>query len=1256
MIFPPLAVLAGRRLLAVVTATALAVVGFSVPQPAHADTAPAPGLPTTVSADGLPTWQINGVVWSQVIAGNTVYATGSFTKARPPGVPVGGAGEIDALNIFAYDVTTGARVASFSHALNAQGMAIAASPDGSKVIVGGDFTTVDGASRSHLAIFDTASNALSSVATPYVGGQVRALAATNTTVYAGGSFMSAGGLARTRLGQFSLTNGAVLPWAPTADDNAVWSMVLAPGGSRVIVGGAFTTLNGLAAYGMGSLDATSGTSLPWAANQVIRDAGTYGAITTLRTDGTQIYGAGYAFGAGASFEGNFAAEPTTGTINWLNDCHGDTYDVLPLGQVLYSVSHAHDCSAPGEFPETSPRTWHRALAWTTYPTGTNTGPDAYGWNYNGRPDSTLLQWYPTLLSGSYTGQYQGAWSAAGNASYVVLGGEFPSVNGVAQQGLVRFAVKAIAPNKRGPVFGTTSAVTATSPLGGTAKVGWGALWDMDNALLTYDVLRDGASFVYSTKATSNFWTTPSMGFLDKGLAGGSTHTYQVRASDPFGNIQWSAVSSPVTISSTPAKPYVQDIVNDGASSLYRLDEASGTPVEDLVGFADATGGSGLTRGQAGALIGDPDTATTFGGSTSGTAGTNTAVAAPQSFSIETWFKTTSVSGGEIVGFGSSNSGNSSTNDRTVYLDNLGHVSFGVNPGTVKSISSSGRYNDGVWHHVVAILGAGGMALDVDGVQVAQDASTSAAQARNGYWRIGGDNLSGWPSMPLSGFLSGTIDEVALYPAALTLTQVRKHYTDSGRSLAPVPPTAAFTFAVTNLSVAFDGSGSTAGDGSIASWAWDFGDGSTGTGATTTRSYGAAGTYSVKLTVTDTTGGTGTSTRQVTVSAPPANQPPTAAFTSRTTNLSVAFDGSGSSDPDGTVASYAWNFGDGGTSTVVSPNHPYAAAGTYQVKLTVTDNAGATNAVTHPVTVAAANQSPTAAFTSTASGLTASFDGTGSSDPDGTIASYKWDFGDGGTSTAPSPSHPYAAAGTFQVTLAVTDNQGATGSVTQPITVSTPTVVTLASDDFNRTLASGWGSADLGGAWSTGASLSNFSVGSGAGTIKMAAAGSGPSIYLNSVSSNDTDLQLQVATDKVATGNGAYLSAVVRKVAGVGDYRAKVRFMPNGVMRLAITYVSAANVETALAPETTVPGLTYTLADTLEVRVRATGTGPTALLAKVWKTGATEPGWLLSGTDGLAGMQVAGGIGTVVYLSSTSTNAPVLLRVNQLRAYRASTMQ
>ena len=68
------------------------VIGIASAPAAQADTAPADGTPATVSADGLPTWQVNGVVWSQAVAKNMVFAGGKFTAARPPGVAVGGAG------------------------------------------------------------------------------------------------------------------------------------------------------------------------------------------------------------------------------------------------------------------------------------------------------------------------------------------------------------------------------------------------------------------------------------------------------------------------------------------------------------------------------------------------------------------------------------------------------------------------------------------------------------------------------------------------------------------------------------------------------------------------------------------------------------------------------------------------------------------------------------------------------------------------------------------------------------------------------------------------------------------------------------------------------------------------------------------------------------------------------------------------------------------------------------------------------------
>src|SRR6478735_6519906 len=106
--------------------------------PAQADTAPPPGLPATVSADRLPTWQINGVVWDQAIANNVAVAGGKFTRARPPGVSAGGAGEVGAQNFFAYDVTTGNRIASFAHSVNGQILAVTKSPDQTRIYIGGD--------------------------------------------------------------------------------------------------------------------------------------------------------------------------------------------------------------------------------------------------------------------------------------------------------------------------------------------------------------------------------------------------------------------------------------------------------------------------------------------------------------------------------------------------------------------------------------------------------------------------------------------------------------------------------------------------------------------------------------------------------------------------------------------------------------------------------------------------------------------------------------------------------------------------------------------------------------------------------------------------------------------------------------------------------------------------------------------------------------------------------------------------------------
>ena len=119
---------------------------------------------------------------------------------------------------------------------------------------------------------------------------------------------------------------------------------------------------------------------------------------------------------------------------------------------------------------------------------------------------------------------------------------------------------------------------------------------------------------------------------------------------------------------------------------------------------------------------------------------------------------------------------------------------------------------------------------------------------------------------------------------------------------------------------------------------------------------------------------------------------------------------------------------------------------------------------------------------------ASFDGSGSSDPDGTIASYAWDFGDGATGTGTTPVHTYASPGDYTVALTVKDNSGATDVVTHVVSVTQPAPTALASDAFARAVAKGWGDADTGGTWTLTGSTANASVSASGGNLKMASAG------------------------------------------------------------------------------------------------------------------------------------------------------------------------
>ena len=203
------------------------------------------------------------------------------------------------------------------------------------------------------------------------------------------------------------------------------------------------------------------------------------------------------------------------------------------------------------------------------------------------------------------------------------------------------------------------------------------------------------------------------------------------------------------------------------------------------------------------------------------------------------------------------------------MDTSGRIRFGVYPGRVKTVYSGTGYNDGQWHQVVGSLGSNGLILYVDGKQVAADTSVTSAQSFSGYWTLGLGGLTGWPGTVWGKTLSGSVDGMTVYPTQLTASQVADHYALS----SDVAPTAAFTATASDLSVGLDASGSTDTDGTISSYAWDFGDGSTGDGKTASHTYSKAGTYTVTLTVTDDKGATGQSTQSVVVSEPAAASSP-----------------------------------------------------------------------------------------------------------------------------------------------------------------------------------------------------------------------------------------------------------------------------------------------------------------------------------------------------------------------------------------------
>ena len=307
------------------------------------------------------------------------------------------------------------------------------------------------------------------------------------------------------------------------------------------------------------------------------------------------------------------------------------------------------------------------------------------------------------------------------------------------------------------------------------------------------------------------------------------------------------------------------------------------------------------------------------------------------------------------------------------------------------------------------------------------------------WSFGDGKGSGAVN-PNHGYASG-----GSYSVTLTVTDddgasdsVTQSVTVTAEPQPDSNPVADFTHSCDELLCHFSDA-STNGDGSIIYYSWAYGDGLGATAtATPSHKYGASGSYSVTLLVTDDRGVRDRITKTITVMGSPQQPsgPPSADFNHSCSGLVCSFSDASS----GNIGHYSWAYGDGlGATATTNPTHRYGAPGSYDVTLLVTAEDGHRDRVIKTISVGDASSHsnpPSAGFSHSCSDLACSFTDS-SSDGDGSIAARSWSFGDGKGSDTVNPNHDYGVGGSYSVTLTVSDDKGASDSVTQTVTVEAP---------------------------------------------------------------------------------------------------------------------------------------------------------------------------------------------------------------------------
>ncbi|WP_211332444.1 LamG-like jellyroll fold domain-containing protein [Nocardioides aurantiacus] len=718
------------------------------------------------------TWQTNGRVWALGQSGGKVVAGGDFTQLVPPdgsvapAVPASRLAVLDAESgapdLCQFDVTGGPAPTV---------RAITTATDGT-VYVAGEFGSVNGVATGRVAALDLTTCSVTAFRVPTVSSTVRSLAITGDTLYLGGDFQSVGGLQRLRYAAVDVRQRTVLPFVADVDAPGR-AVVVSPDGAKVAIGGDFFNVNGVYSHSIAVVDGRTGANLRTYPAGFIHNNSVTKHI--FSGDDGRFYVSNEGTGGGV-FDGRLAIDWTTLDQVWRDTCLGATQATYEYSGTLYSASHAHDCSA--EAFQDGKRNYFMAQK---------------------ASDATLLGWDPKTNDGIGEGIGPRALTVATGKTtgkkYLWGGGEFTTINGKPQRGLVRFGPDdVVKPPTPGPVVAEATSEAAV-------QVRWRTVVDPDDSEITYEVYRNGNPVpVWVGQSSSLWWKRPQVSFVDTAVSPGTTYSYRVVASDGTNR---SALSTATSATARAAAGSYASTVRADNPTLYWTGATNGTWVQDAGAGGTATrrlnglGAKGATTSTQGAVAGDASGSLALDG-VDDYVWNDEYAAAPTTWSIETWIKTTTPRGGKIIGYGSGRPRTdtgatqlSGSYDRHLYMEDGGRVALGAYNGSTTVLRTPAALNDGQWHHVVGTQGSGGMQLFVDGRRVATNA-VSAAQAYKGVWHVGGDNLNGWPNRPSSDFFAGQVDETAVYPGVLPARRITEHFRAGGGTVNVTPrPTDAY---------------------------------------------------------------------------------------------------------------------------------------------------------------------------------------------------------------------------------------------------------------------------------------------------------------------------------------------------------------------------------------------------------------------------------------------------------------------------------